>query len=228
MWNGTEEQADNTGAVTLCAMEKSMDDCCNKKETEIVAMKGRHAKILWAVLVINALMFVVEIIFGILSKSTALKADSLDMLGDSLVYAMTLIVLNKSTRHQASASLVKGLIMLVFGVGVVIDASMRFSSQTIPSAETMGWVGLLALAMNTVCFILLWRHRSDNLNMSSTWTCSRNDLIANAGVIAAAGLTAITLSKWPDVIVGVVIAAIFVTSASSVLKRSFAEMKVLS
>lgn len=202
-----------------------MDDCCNKKETEIVALKSSHAKILWSVLAINAAMFAVEIVFGILSKSTALMADSLDMLGDSLVYMMTLIVLNKSARHQASASLVKGLIMLVFGIGVVIDASVRFSSQTIPTAETMGWVGLLALAMNTVCFVLLWRHRADNLNMSSTWTCSRNDLIANAGVIAAAGLTAMTLSKWPDLVVGVAIAAIFLHSAFSVLKRSLKEIK---
>lgn len=202
-----------------------MDDCCNKKETEIVEMKSSHAKILWAVLAINALMFVVEIIFGILSKSSALKADSLDMLGDSLVYAMTLIVLNRSTRHQASASLVKGIIMLVFGVGVVVDASIRFSAQTIPAAETMGWVGMLALAMNGICFFLLWRHRSDNLNMSSTWTCSRNDLIANAGVIAAAGLTAITVSKWPDLVVGILIAAIFVSSSCSVLKRSITELK---
>lgn len=201
-----------------------MDDCCNKKGCELEAMKSSHAKILWAVLAINALMFVVEIIFGILSKSTALKADSLDMLGDSLVYAMTLIVLNKSKRQQASASLVKGLIMLVFGGGVLIDAFIRFSSQTIPTAETMGCVGLLALAMNTVCFILLWRHRSDNLNMSSTWTCSRNDLIANTGVICAAGLTAMMHSKWPDLTVGILIAVIFVGSAGSVLKRSLSEM----
>lgn len=202
-----------------------MDDCCNKKSCEIEEMKNSHAKILWAVLAINALMFFVEIVFGILSKSTALKADSLDMLGDSLVYAITLIVLNKSARHQASASLVKGLIMLVFGIGVVTDAFIRFSSHTIPTAETMGWVGLLALVMNTICFLLLWRHRSDNLNMSSTWTCSRNDLIANAGVIAAAGFTALTLSKWPDLLVGMVIAALFVSSSFSVLRTSIEEIK---
>ena len=202
-----------------------MDDCCNKKSCEIEAMKSSHAKILWAVLAINAIMFVVEIVFGILSKSTALKADSLDMLGDSLVYAITLIVLSKSTRHQAGASLVKGVIMLVFGAGVLIDAFIRFSSETIPTAEVMGWVGFLALAMNTICFFLLWRHRSDNLNMSSTWTCSRNDLIANFGVIAAAGLTAVTHSKWPDLLVGILIAAIFVSSSSGVLKRSVTEMK---
>lgn len=202
-----------------------MDDCCNKKESEIEVMKNSHAKVLWAVLAINAAMFVVEIIFGILSKSTALKADSLDMLGDSLVYAMTLIVLNKSSRQQAGASLAKGLIMLLFGLGVMIDACVRFTSLAVPVAETMGWVGSLALVMNTVCFFLLWRHRADNLNMSSTWTCSRNDLIANAGVIGAAGFTALTLSKWPDLIVGVIIAAIFVSSAFSVLIRSVNEIR---
>jgi Co/Zn/Cd efflux system component len=178
-----------------------MDDCCNKKEGEIIALKTSHAKLLWAVLAINAVMFAVEIIFGILSRSTALKADSLDMLGDSLVYAMTLMVLHKSVQQQARVSLLKGVIMLFFGVGVVIDAIIRFSVQTIPVAQTMGWVGLMALTMNTVCFVLLWRHRSDNLNMSSTWMCSRNDLIANTGVLIAAGLTAISvkvarLDRW--------------------------------
>lgn len=202
-----------------------MGDCCSDKGCELEEMKSSHAKILWTVLAINAAMFLVEIIFGILSKSTALKADSLDMLGDSLVYAMTLVVLNKSTRKQASASLLKGVIMLVFGLGVMIDAFIRFSMHTVPTAETMGWVGFLALVMNTVCFYLLWRHRTDNLNMSSTWTCSRNDLIANAGVIVAAGLTAATLSKWPDLIVGFVIAALFMSSSIAVLKRSVAEMR---
>ena len=202
-----------------------MDDCCNKKECEIAALKVNHARVLWVVLAINAAMFVVEIIFGFLSRSNALKADSLDMLGDSIVYGMTLIVLHKTAREQAGVSLVKGIIMLLFGAGVIIDAMLRFTSQTIPVAETMGWVGALALSMNTICFVLLWRHRADNLNMSSTWMCSRNDLIANGGVLIAAALTAVTLSKWPDLIVGVSIAAIFLKSAFSVLDQSCRELR---
>jgi Co/Zn/Cd efflux system component len=82
----------------------------------------------------------------------------------------------------------------------------------------MGTIGALALVANTICFALLYRHRADNLNMNSTWLCSRNDLIANVGVLVAAGATYLLASRWPDIIVGCVIAALFLRSAFSVLR----------
>jgi Co/Zn/Cd efflux system component len=202
-----------------------MDDCCNKNESEIVALKSGHAKVLWIVLLINASMFLVEYIFGWLSHSTSLKADSLDMLGDSLVYAFSLLVLHQSAKRQASVSLLKGLVMVGFAASVMIDAMAKFGSTTVPEAATIGWIGLLALTMNTICFMLLWRHKSDNLNMSSTWLCSRNDLIANVGVLASAGLTALTLSKWPDLVVGIIIAIVFLKSSLHVLTSSVSELR---
>lgn len=81
----------------------------------------------------------------------------------------------------------------------------------------MGLIGALALGANLVCFSLLYRHRADNLNMSSTWLCSRNDLIANASVLVAAGGTYLMASRWPDILVGIAIAALFLKSAVSVL-----------
>ena len=167
------------------------------------------SRVLWIVLAINALMFLVEGAAGLVAHSTALLADSLDMLGDALVYGFSLFVLARSMRWQASAALVKGAFMLVFGLGVLGEAVFKMFNPVLPGAEMMGVVGAVALAANAVCFGLLYRHRSDNLNMSSTWLCSRNDLIANGGVLLAAGTTYLVASRWPDIIVGCVIAVLF-------------------
>lgn len=198
-----------------------MRHCCDK-EDEVNALKKSHAKVLWIVLAINLVMFAVEMISGLISNSTALLADSLDMLGDSLVYGFSLLVLNRSTKWQAKASFLKGAIMLAFGIGVIGEAIYKFAHPLMPAAEIMGWIGALALLMNTGCFLLLWRHRDDNINMQSTWFCSRNDLIANAGVLVAAGLTFVTVSKWPDLLTGLAIAVVFLRSASFVLKDAVA------
>jgi Co/Zn/Cd efflux system component len=178
------------------------------------------------VLAINAGMFVIEGLAGWHAESTSLMADALDMLGDSLVYAFSLFVLAKSVRWQAGAALVKGGFMLAFGVGVLANAAYKIIYPVMPGVATMGAVGALALAANLVCFYLLYSHRSDNLNMSSTWLCSRNDLIANLGVLMAAGSSYLLVSGWPDIIVGVVIAGLFLSSAYSVLRESIRALTV--
>lgn len=200
-----------------------MRDCCDK-EHELVALRQSHEDVLWTVLGINLVMFIAELIVGFVSHSTAVLADGADMLGDSLVYAFSLFVLRRSEIWQARASMLKGMIMVAFGLLVLVQAGMKFTSSALPSAEMMGWMGAIALFMNLICFGLLWRHRSDNLNMESTWVCSRNDLIANSGVLLAAWLTTLTLSKWPDLIVGLLIAAVFLRSAISVVRRANAEL----
>ncbi len=197
-----------------------MRDCCENKGCEITAMRESHGRVLWIVLAINALMFFVEGLAGFFAHSTALLADALDMLGDTLVYGFSLFVLARSSRWQASAALVKGGFMLAFGLGVMGEAIYKMLYPLMPNVEAMGVIGALALVANLVCFFLLYRHRGDNLNMSSTWLCSRNDLIANVGVLLAAGSTYALASRWPDIIVGVVIASLFLSSAYSVLRQS--------
>jgi cation diffusion facilitator family transporter len=197
-----------------------MASCCEDKVCEITALRDSHARVLWIVLAINALMFVVEGAAGLLAHSTSLLADALDMLGDALVYGFSLFVLARSARWQAGAALAKGGFMLVFGLGVLGEAAYKVFHPIMPAAQTMGIVGAIALAANVVCFALLYRHRADNLNMSSTWLCSRNDLIANGGVLLAAGCTYLLASRWPDIIVGCVIAALFLRSAFSVLTEA--------
>jgi len=183
-------------------------------------MRASHARVLRIVLAINAVMFLVEGGAGLLAHSTSLLADALDMLGDALVYGFSLFVLARSARWHAGAALAKGGFMLAFGLGVMGEAVYKVFHPVMPSAETMGVIGGLALGMNLVCFYLLYRHRSDNLNMSSTWLCSRNDLIANFCVLAAAGSAYLLSSRWPDIIVGVLIAGIFLRSAHHVLRQA--------
>ena len=197
-----------------------MAGCCEDKACELTAMRKSHGRVLWIVLVINAVMFIVEGYAGMAANSTSLLADALDMLGDSLVYGFSLFVLALSARWQAGASLIKGGFMLAFGLGVMGEAIYKVLHPVIPGVETMGIVGGLALAANLVCFFLLYRHRADNLNMSSTWLCSRNDLIANVGVLLAAAGSYLLVSRWPDIIVGSIIAGLFLSSALGVLRAS--------
>lgn len=197
-----------------------MANCCEDKGCEVAALRENHARVLWIVLFINAAMFLVEGTAGILAHSTALLADALDMLGDALVYGFSLFVLARSARWQASAALSKGIFMLIFGVAVLGEAVYKAFHPVMPVAEAMGMVGSLALAANLVCFSLLYRHRADNLNMSSTWLCSRNDLIANVAVLVAAAGSFLLVSRWPDILVGGLIASLFLGSALGVLRQS--------
>lgn len=197
-----------------------MTSCCEDKACEVTALRESHGRVLWIVLGINTVMFVVEGAAGLLAHSTSLLADALDMLGDALVYAFSLFVLARSVRWQAGAALAKGGFMLAFGLAVLAEAAYKVFHPVMPSVETMGIIGTLALAANVVCFSLLYRHRADNLNMTSTWLCSRNDLIANVGVLVAAGAAYLVASRWPDIMVGCIIAALFLRSALSVLRDS--------
>ena len=196
-----------------------MDSCC----ASTVRQQQRH--VLQLVLAINATMFFVEFGAGLFARSTALLGDSLDMLGDTLVYGFSLYVLSKDSRWRAGSALIKGLLMLAFGLGVLVDAALKFQGGSIPVVPAMVGIGALALAANTVCFALLWRHRASDINFRSTWLCSRNDLVANSAVIMAAVLVARFQSVWPDVLVGVGIAGLFLWTAFGVLHDAVSELR---
>jgi cation diffusion facilitator family transporter len=204
----------------------TMADCCEDNSCEVAALRASHGRVLWIVLAINAVMFLVEGAAGVVAHSTSLLADALDMLGDALVYGFSLFVLMRSARWQASAALAKGAFMLVFGLGVLGEAIYKVFHPLMPGVETMGVIGGLALGANLVCFFLLYRHRGDNLNMSSTWLCSRNDIVANVGVLLAAGGSYALASRWPDVVVGATIAGLFLASSLGVLRKSFHELRM--
>lgn len=198
--------------------------CCDADDEALVALRDRQRMVLWMVLGINAVLFVVEFGVGWWARSTALLADSLDMLGDAFVYAFSLWVLQRGTRWRARAALSKGVVQLVFGLVVLSQAAWLAVDGTPPVADAMALMGLVALAGNTWAFALLWRHRSDDINMTSTWLCSRNDLIANAAVLAAAAAVWQLDSAWPDVIVGVAIALLFLRTAVEVIRGARIEL----
>jgi len=205
-----------------------MADCCNDKACEIDALRGRQSSTLKIVLGINAFMFVVELTAGLLGHSVSLVADSLDMLGDALVYGFSLYVVARDARMKAKAALFKGLIMLGFGLFVLGQTVYRIAVPQLPMFEAIGAIGLLALAANGMCFYLLWRHRENDINMSSVWLCSRNDIIANVTVLFAAAGVWLTQSGWPDIAVGLALAALFLRSALHVLRESLKELRVAS
>jgi Co/Zn/Cd efflux system component len=107
--------------------------------------------------------------------------------------------------------------MAVFGLGVLLEAVLKIVRGNVPAADVMGGIGLLALAANLACLLLLRRRRMDDINMRSAWLCSRNDVTANAGVLLAAAGVFLTGSAWPDIAIGLVIAALFATYSLGVI-----------
>jgi Co/Zn/Cd efflux system component len=205
-----------------------MEDCCSEKSCEIEALHKRQGSTLRVVLAINAVMFLVELTAGLLADSVSLVADSLDMLGDALVYGFSLYVIARGARMKAISALLKGGIMAVFGLFALSQAVYRIAVPQVPAFEAIGAIGLLALAANGLCLALLWRHRGDDINMSSVWLCSRNDIIANVSVLMAAAGVWYTASGWPDIVVGVALAVLFLRSAAFVLRGSLAELRATS
>lgn len=198
------------------------DDCCSRKG-DTIAELGRKAgqrRVLIVVMAINFAMFAIEFGGGLVARSSALMADSVDMFGDAIVYALSLYALSRGPRWEAGAALAKGGIILLFGIAVIVEIVDKIANGVPPSSTLMLAFGSLALIANLTCLALLWRFRRENVNMSSTFECSRNDVASNIGVLIAAGLVAGTGSAWPDIAVGGVIAIIFLRSAWRVLAEA--------
>ncbi|MDP2829824.1 MAG: cation transporter [Sulfuricellaceae bacterium] len=202
-----------------------MANCCNDKACEIEALRNRQSATLKIVLGINAVMFLVELTAGLMSGSVSLLADSLDMLGDALVYGFSIYVVARGARMKAMAALFKGGIMAAFALFVLGQAIYKIFFPHVPVFEAMGAIGTVALAANSLCLFLLWRHRADDINMKSVWLCSRNDIIANVSVLFAAVGVWFSRSGWPDIIVGLALAALFAQSSMSVLRDAMAELR---
>jgi Co/Zn/Cd efflux system component len=195
----------------------SMEACC-----EVRPVDARQRQVLQIVLGINAVMFVVELVAALIAHSTALLADSLDMLGDALVYGFSLYVIGRAPVWQARAALLKGVLMAGFGIGVLAEVAAKLARGLTPEATIMSTVAFVALLANAAALLLLWRHRSDDINMRSVWLCSRNDVMANGGVMLAALGVAVTGSPWPDIVVGLAIAALVGLSALVVIRQALA------
>ena len=202
-----------------------MSDCCEDKACAVDALRARQSSTLKAVLGINAVMFAVELTAGLVAGSTALLSDSLDNLGDALTYGLSLYAVSRGARSKAKVALFKGSLILAAGLFVLGQVVYRLIVPAIPVFETMGVVSLLALLGNGACLALLWKHREEDINMSSVWECSRNDIASNVAVFVAAGGVWLTRSGWPDVLVGLGLSLLFLRSALRVLRGAAAELK---
>lgn len=190
-----------------------------------MAKQADQRRVLVTVLVINAVMFVLEFGAGIVAGSTALMADATDMLGDALVYGVSIYALSRSTRWKAGAAMFKGLFILALGLGIVANVIAKMQSGIPPSSVLMLVFGAMALVANLFCLRLLWRFRSHDLNMASTFECSRNDVISNSGVIVAAGAVALLNSPWPDIIIGSAMAILFLRSSLRVIAQAAPQLR---
>ena len=199
--------------------------CCNHQSPEAALRSRRYRRILWIALAINLLMFAVEIGAGLKAGSVSLLADSLDFLGDSANYAISLWVLGMSLALRARAAQFKAASMLLFGIGVLAAALWHWWQGEVPSAPTMGVVGGLALLANVGVAALLYAYSEGDSNMRSVWLCTRNDALGNLAVLAAALGVFGTGSAWPDLIVAAIMATLAITAAVQVLRQADSELK---
>ena len=208
-------------------MGRMASDCCSSKGSELerLARQKDQRRVLIAVLLINAVMFVVEFGAGIVAGSAALMADATDMLGDAMVYGVSLYALSRGDRWKAGAAVFKGILILLLGIGIVVNVAIKISTGVPPSSTLMLVFGGIALVANVVCLSLLWRFRQQDVNMASTFECSRNDVISNVGVLIAAGAVALLSSPWPDILIGGVMALIILRSAFRVLREAIPQLR---
>jgi len=186
-----------------------------------VEIKDRsESKTLLILLAINAVMFFVEFGLGLYSDSTALIADSLDMLADASVYGIALYAVGRSIATKVSAARVSGFLQVLLGLGVLADVVRRLIVGSEPMSLFMIGVGLLALAANLICLKLIYKHRAGEVHMRASWIFSKNDVIANIGVVTGGVLVAMTDSAFPDLMIGLVIASIVIRGGIQILRAS--------
>jgi len=185
----------------------------------------RYRRVLWTVILINAAMFVTEIVAGHLARSQALQADALDFLGDTVTYGLSLAVIGASLRTRATAALFKGVSLSLMGAWVLGSTLYHVLVLGLPRAEIMGVIGVLALAANVSSVFLLMRYKDGDANVRSVWLCSRNDAIGNIVVTLAAGAVWWTASPWPDLIVAGLMAGLFLSSAVQILRQAWGEYR---
>jgi cation diffusion facilitator family transporter len=198
---------------------------CHSHDVTFDGVSDGYRRRLVAVIVINATMFLVEIVAGQLSGSQALKADALDFFADSVTYGASLFVIGMALRARATVAFAKGLSLLAMGLWVLGTTIYRVFYIGVPEAEVMGVIAVLALAANVASVLLLMSYRDGDANVRSVWLCSRNDAIGNVAVMVAALGVWGTATGWPDLIVAGIMATLFLNSAVKILIQSRAEMR---
>lgn len=199
-------------------------ECCGHGST-FDGASAAYKRRLWAVIAINAAMFLVETAAGAFSRSQALQADALDFFGDAVTYGISLAVIGAALRTRAIAAFAKGVSLTLMGLWVFGATAYHVLVLGIPRAEVMGVVGFLALAANVASVLLLMNFKDGDANVRSVWLCSRNDAIGNVAVMIAAVGVWSTATKWPDLVVAAGMAGLFLNSSFQILRQSLAELR---
>ena len=198
---------------------------CNGNNCSADQLPERQRGTLLIVLAINGVMFFVIIAAALYGKSTALLADSLDNLGDALTYGLSFYAAARGPAVKAKVALFKGGLIFLAALAVAAQIIYKFFVPGLPLFEVMGAFSLLGLAANSLCLYLLWRHRHEDVNMSSVWECSRNDIASNLSVFVAAGVVWLTGSGWPDILVALGLVWLLMRSAIRVISSAMVELR---
>lgn len=178
-------------------------------------------KLLWQVLSINFFFFALELITGFISNSMGLVADSLDMLADSIVYALALFAVGGTVLRKKNIAKFAGVFQLTLAIFGLAEVMRRFvGSEEIPTFQTMIVISVLALIGNGLSLYLLQKSKSKEAHMQASKIFTSNDVIVNIGVIVAGGLVYLTNSKYPDLIVGTIVFAVVVLGAIKIFRLS--------
>lgn len=199
-----------------------MSGCCDH-DVKFDGVSKEYKRILWIVIVLNAVMFLVEMSAGKLSGSQALQADALDFLGDAFTYGLSLAVIGMSLKTRSLAALLKGISLLLMGLWVFGSTVYQVLILGVPKAEIMGLIGFLALSANVASVLLLMRYKDGDANVRSVWLCSRNDAVGNVAVMLASVAVWYTVSAWPDLIVAIIMAGLFLRSSQLILVQAWKE-----
>jgi len=200
--------------------------CCGH-DAQFDGLSADYRRRLWAVIAINAGMFLVEMLGGHVAGSQALKADALDFFADATTYGLSLAVIGMPLRTRALAAMLKGVSLVMMGLWVAGSTAWQFFILGVPDAPVMGGIAVAALLANVTSVGLLARYKDGDANVRSVWLCSRNDAIGNVAVMAAAGLVWIWDTPWPDLAVAAGMALLFLNSAWQILRQSWRELRAV-
>ncbi|MGM8228939.1 cation transporter [Cellvibrio sp. ARAG 10.3] len=201
----------------LISTESVDREAVQKAEAAAKSDEVREARVLHRLLAINAAMFVFELGVGIVAQSTGLIADSLDMFADAAVYGVSLYAVGKAARRKLKAAHFAGWLQLALALGVLLEVVRRAIYGGEPASTLMMGVGAVALVANITCLLLIFKSRNQGAHMRASWIFSANDVLANAGVISAGILVAVTGSHTPDLVIGVIIGLFVLSGARRIL-----------
>jgi Co/Zn/Cd efflux system component len=201
-----------------------MNDSCCQSQIDAGALEERQRRVLVLVLVINAATFLMMITAAGFSGSSSLLSGALDNFGDAVTYALSLAVIGATCAAKARVALFKGLLIFGAALAVAVQIAWRISYVEIPVFETMGIAALLNLGANLLCLRLLYPYRNGDVNMTSVWECSRNDVMEGVAVIAATLAVWVFGSGWPDILIAIALLVLFLRSASRVLRSAWREL----